>query len=283
MVRVIEAPRLVQAAGSPPKMISEYIGRQASATEPVSVAMMKSPPGWSEPGQTPEFDEYTLVLSGSVDLTTRTETIHLHAGQAAIAPAGEWIQYSSPQGAEYIAICLPAFHPDIVHRDGEFYSEINGKDRTNIVYDEFGPEGLDLIEDLWNELKEHHVCHARHFREQLLSRPYAERKADILKTNEGRNLLVHLAKDKGSNQYVGFCISSASPGEYGEIESIYIQPAYRSLGIGTTFMNHACRYLEASQVSEARVRVCEGNEDSFRFYEKFGFHLRRHLLLKKMG
>jgi mannose-6-phosphate isomerase-like protein (cupin superfamily) len=119
MPTLIPAPTIVQAAGNKPKIIEEFIGRVNSHTDMVSVARMKSPGGWVEPGQTPEFDEYTLVLRGTLCVTTRTGTINVTAGQAIIAHRREWVQYSTPEleGAEYISVCLPAFAPDTVHRD----------------------------------------------------------------------------------------------------------------------------------------------------------------------
>lgn len=119
MVRLISAPAVIEAAGNKPKRIEEYIGRVASGTAEVSVARMQSPSGWVEPGQTPRFDEYTVVLRGMLRVETRQGEIDVHAGQAVITPAGEWIRYSSPgpEGAEYIAVCLPAFSPATVQRD----------------------------------------------------------------------------------------------------------------------------------------------------------------------
>lgn len=117
-MKVIEAPAVVPAAGTPPKRIEEYVGRVASATEAVSIARMQSPPGWSEPGQTPLFDEYTVVLKGALRVETRAGAVDVRAGQAVHAPRGEWVRYSSPEGAEYVAVCLPAFSPDTVRRDG---------------------------------------------------------------------------------------------------------------------------------------------------------------------
>ena len=119
MATVINNPTSIEAAGNKPKIIEEFIGRVNSKTDDVSIARMKSPAGWVEPGQTPEFNEYTVVLGGTLRVTTKAETVDVHAGEAIIAPKGEWVQYSSPEaeGAEYIAVCLPAFSPDIVHRD----------------------------------------------------------------------------------------------------------------------------------------------------------------------
>jgi len=119
MPTLISAPSVIQAAGNKPKVIEEFIGRVNSETEPLSVARMKSPSGWVEPGQTPEFDEYTLVLRGKLRVTSKSDVIEVLAGQAVIAHRGEWVQYSTPgpEGAEYVAICLPAFSMDRVHRD----------------------------------------------------------------------------------------------------------------------------------------------------------------------
>jgi mannose-6-phosphate isomerase-like protein (cupin superfamily) len=116
----IAAPTRVTAAGNKPKLIDEYVGRVNSATAAVSVAHMRSPAGWIEPGQTPAFDEFTVVLRGSLRVTHRDGAFDVRAGQAVHARAGEWVQYSTPgpEGAEYVAVCLPAFSPDTVHRDG---------------------------------------------------------------------------------------------------------------------------------------------------------------------
>jgi mannose-6-phosphate isomerase-like protein (cupin superfamily) len=119
MLTLISAPTVIEAAGNKPKLIEEFIGRVNSTTEGVSIARMTSPSGWVEPGQTPEFDEYTMVLRGALRVTTKDGSTDVLTGQAVIAPRGEWVQYSTPgaEGAEYIAICLPAFAPGLVHRD----------------------------------------------------------------------------------------------------------------------------------------------------------------------
>ncbi|HET8773469.1 MAG TPA: cupin domain-containing protein [Thermoanaerobaculia bacterium] len=119
MATLIGQPTIVQAAGNKPKIIEEYVGRVNSKTDGVSIARMKSPSGWVEPGQTPEFDEYTVVLRGTLRVTTQSGSMDVHAGQAVVTPKGEWVQYSTPgaEGAEYVAICLPAFSMDTVHRD----------------------------------------------------------------------------------------------------------------------------------------------------------------------
>src|SRR5580704_15498714 len=119
MPTVIPQPTRIQSAGNKPKLIDEYIGRVNSKTSSASVAHMRSPAGWLEPGQTPTFDEFTIVLKGTVHVEHENGSIDVAAGQAVIAHAGEWIRYSTPLegGAEYIAVCLPAFSVDTVHRD----------------------------------------------------------------------------------------------------------------------------------------------------------------------
>lgn len=117
--QLISQPSRIEAAGTKPKLIDEVVGRVNSGTENVSVAHMRSPGGWVEPGQRPEFDEITYVLRGMVQVEYETGVVHVRAGQAVMTKAGEWIRYSTPEddGAEYIAVCVPAFAPGTVHRD----------------------------------------------------------------------------------------------------------------------------------------------------------------------
>jgi len=119
MPRLIETPTIVRAAGNKPKQIEEFIGRVNSQTECLSIARMRSPSGWVEPGQTPEFDEYTMVLRGLLRVDTLAGPIEVRAGEAVIAEKGDWVRYSSPSegGAEYISVCVPAFSPETAHRD----------------------------------------------------------------------------------------------------------------------------------------------------------------------
>lgn len=118
-ITVVEAPHVLSAAGSPPKTISEFVGRLATADDGVSIAVMDSPQGWSEPGQCPEFDEFSVVLQGELQVECAEGTVVVGEGQAVRVPAGEWVRYSTPgaQGARYVAVCLPAFSPERVHRD----------------------------------------------------------------------------------------------------------------------------------------------------------------------
>jgi mannose-6-phosphate isomerase-like protein (cupin superfamily) len=119
MPTLISQPSRIEAAGTKPKIIEEFIGRVNSGTDSLSVARMRSPSGWEEPGQRPEFDEFTVVIKGSLRVEHEGGFIDVPAGQAIITKKGEWIRYStpSPQGAEYFAVCLPAFSPSTVHRD----------------------------------------------------------------------------------------------------------------------------------------------------------------------
>lgn len=121
MPTLIPEPSRVTAAGNKPKLIDEYIGRVNSSHSAISIAHMRSPGGWVEPGQTPEFEEYTIVLKGALRVEHRDGSMDVQAGQAVVAHAGEWVRYSTPgdEGAEYIAICVPAFSMDTVHRDAD--------------------------------------------------------------------------------------------------------------------------------------------------------------------
>jgi mannose-6-phosphate isomerase-like protein (cupin superfamily) len=117
MPLVVEAPVRIEAQGKPPKTIEEFIGLVSSKIDAVSIARMVSPPGWSEPGQAPDFDEFTVVLTGCLQVESRNGIRQIEAGQAVIVSRNEWVRYSTPEGAEYIAVCLPAFSPLRVHRD----------------------------------------------------------------------------------------------------------------------------------------------------------------------
>jgi mannose-6-phosphate isomerase-like protein (cupin superfamily) len=119
MPTLVKGPAVVKAAGNKPKKIEEYIGRVNTRTTELSIARMISPPGWTEPGQTPEFDEYTVVLKGTLRVESKEGTFDVEAGEAIMTRRGEWVRYATPgpEGAEYIAVCRPAFSPDSAHRD----------------------------------------------------------------------------------------------------------------------------------------------------------------------
>ncbi|MGB2713184.1 MAG: hypothetical protein WBC51_03330 [Vicinamibacterales bacterium] len=119
MPRLIAQPTVVRSAGNKPKQIEEYAGRVNSGHRAISVARMRSPAGWEEPGQRPEFEEITVVLTGALRVEYEGGELMVNAGQAVVASPGEWVRYSTPNGAEYVAVCLPAFAPDTVHRDSD--------------------------------------------------------------------------------------------------------------------------------------------------------------------
>ena len=121
MIKHVKHPAIIKASGNKEKIIEEYFGRVNSGTSELSIAKMDSPEGWIEPGQEPEFDEYTLVLKGSLEVKTKSKTIIVKKGEGVLIKKNQWVQYSSPfeGGAQYIAVCMPAFGPDIVHRDDE--------------------------------------------------------------------------------------------------------------------------------------------------------------------
>lgn len=117
MPELIESPKIIKAAGDRDKIIKEYVGSVNTGTMNISIAHLNSPSGWKEMGQTPEFDEYTVVLKGTLFVETRGDTFEVNAGQAIITRKGEWLRYNTPGGAEYFSVCLPAFTQDTVHRD----------------------------------------------------------------------------------------------------------------------------------------------------------------------
>ena len=121
MARLIESPTVIEAVGTPPKTIQEFVGRVRTGDEGLSIARMISPEGWSEPGQRPRFDEFSVVLRGTLRCESEDGVLEVQAGQAVVASAGEWVRYSTPHGggAEYVAVCVPAFSPKTVHRDDE--------------------------------------------------------------------------------------------------------------------------------------------------------------------
>ena len=117
MPKLVDRPQRIEAAGNKPKVIDEFIGRVRSGDDKVSLALMNSPAGWVEPGQRPDFDEYTLVIEGALQVEYEGGTLEVKAGQAVHTRPGEWVRYSTPQGARYVAVCIPAFSPNTVHRD----------------------------------------------------------------------------------------------------------------------------------------------------------------------
>ncbi|WP_440950486.1 GNAT family N-acetyltransferase [Methanosphaerula subterraneus] len=280
MVRIIQSPWAIPAAGSPPRSIKEFIGREASGTDRLSIAHIQCPAGWREPGQRLQFDEYFVVLSGTLVITTQTEVLHASAGQAVIVPAGEWVQYSTAEKTDIISVCIPAPSSGRVNRD-EKKPEPGPSEDYQIDFGEYGIDGLSLIEPLWTMLRDHHARVSQHFRSEHEFRTFAERCQELLEKNCGRTMMVHIARETSSGEVIGYCVSSAAPGDYGEVESIYVHPSFRVHKIGTTFMERASSWMEEVGVTGSRVMVFEGNEEVFPFYARFGFHPHRHLLTRQ--
>ncbi|KAF5091352.1 Acetyltransferase (GNAT) family protein [anaerobic digester metagenome] len=282
MVRIIQFPRIVPAAGTPPKRIEEYVGRIISGTSNVSIARMISPPGWSEPYQIPEFEEYTIVLSGILQVEAEGHCIQVQAGQAVIMPSGIKVRYSTPEGAEYIAVCTPAFSPDIVNRemvinDYEIQKITKPSILSTIIF-ATGPEEIDQIEDLWVELRRFIQSKNHLFVDRMNKVKFHERKQEILERNASRNLRIFFASDEISHKNIGYCLCSVASDSYGEIESIFICEEARNQGIGTKLMTQALSWMKEEGGTDIRVHVTVGNEDVIGFYKKFGLRPRQYIL-----
>ncbi len=284
MIRLIESPNIIAAAGQPPKQIEEYIGAAVTGTDALSIARMISPPGWSEPGQAPAFDEYTVVLRGSLYLTTPEKEVIVTAGQAVIVPAHTRVRYSTPDGAEYIAVCHPAFTENRVMRENQHDTggpvSLAGTTET-VTYETGGTGMFDEIARLWLRQRDHHAATSRFFGEEIQSRSFEDRKAEILSHNKDRSLYLILARNTENQEPVGFAISSGARGESGEIESIYVLPALRGSGIGTELMKMSLTWMDSCGCDGCRVLVGDGNENVIPFYRQFGFYPRFHHLIQK--
>lgn len=281
MVMKIDKPRVIPAAGTPPKTIEEYIGRVVCGVPEVSIARMVSPPGWTEPFQTPDFDEYTLVLKGTLIIETETEKVSVSQGQATIVPKGSTIRYQTPEGAEYIAICIPAFSPDIVHRlpiEKEQKKEVKINRLNSYHVYTTGPEEIDRIEPLWKLLREYTTQNNHHFTSKIRKKGFFNRKREILEKNNDRKIRLDFAVDDKTGKDIGYCLCSAAKQTYGEVESIFILEETRNNGVGTSLMNHAISWMKEQEVSEIRVHVTTGNEVVMPFYKKFGLYPRQYIL-----
>lgn len=280
MVRIITSPRRIEAAGTPKKMIEEYIGEVVSGTSDVSIARMKSPPGWSEPIQTPDFDEYTVVLSGVLEVWTPDGNQAVHAGQAVIIPRGTRVRYSSPLGAEYIAVCLPAFTTEMANREEEVIIEpAMEKIDTHSEYtvESHGPDEIDRIYECWTLLREYIISRTPLFADRMGRVTFAERRQDILEKNRDGEIRVFLAIIP-SGDVIGYCLCSAGMRGRGEIESIYVKEQYRRSGIGRVLIKDALLWMQATGARDIKVHVTVGNEETIGFYQKFGLYPRQYIL-----
>ena len=280
MVSIIKSPRRIEAAGIPKKMIEEYIGEVVSETSDVSIARMKSPPGWREPFQTPDFDEYSVVMSGVLEIDTPDGHTSVHAGQAVIIPKGTSVRYSSPEGAEYIAVCIPAFSNERVHRSEEDWEESVGTVPDNLMHytvESLGPEEIDRIYECWTLLREHIISRIPLFADRMSSVTFADRKRDLIDKNRNGEIRVFLASGP-SGEVIGYCLCSAGIAGSGEIESIYVREQYRRSGVGRALMEDAVSWMHAKRAVDIRVHVTVGNEETIRFYQKFGLYPRQYVL-----
>lgn len=287
MVRHIFGPGRVPAAGSPPKVIEEFVGRLASGTERLRIARMRSPAGWSLPRQRAQFGEYSLVLGGALVVETRGAPLTVREGEAVLVRAGERVAYSTPDGAEYVSICLPASDPDLAGgEDPRAPMDAGATDPVGQVrFEAHGPEAFDRIESLWVELARHHVACAHEaapaFEAEMAAKTFEARRADLLEKNRERLLQVDLAVDPVTGCPVGYCVSSAAPGQVGEVESIAVTEPLRGRGIGSALLDRASGWMDRVGVTEQSLSVFAGNGDALPFYARHGFVPRFHLLVRR--
>ncbi|GEM_PF-43135 len=294
MVTIIYEPRLIPASGEPPKSIKEFIGLIVSGNDKVSIARMKSPPGWREPGQNPDFDEYTLVLEGNLVIETRESMYIVGKDQAAYVPKNEWVRYSTPEGASYIAVCIPSFSPDAVHRDiedipatkDEKKGVINTQDlksiaeNSNIIYTTYGVNEFDLIRDLWEGLIKYLIEQTKDRSPPIRWPSFETRKTKFMRKNKEREISVIIASNAISGTHIGYCVSSAAYNEYAEIESIFVREEFRGQGIGSELIKRSLDWIKMIGASSIGVAVTVMNSRAIAFYAKHGFFMRQYLLEK---
>ena len=280
MIQIINSSRVIPAAGFPPKQIEEYIGRVVSGTTGVSIAKMISPNGWSEPWQSPDFDEYTIVLNGTLHIETDEGSIQITDGMSVIVPKGTRIKYSTPDGAEYLAVCIPAFSSDIVNRLEDEQEISSSQDLNSEKYsiNSYGPEGIELIEDNWNLLRKHIINKNPEFADKIKKIKFVDRKMELIKKNYDRKMKVHIATETKSGVNLGYCLSSAVSGDYGEVESIFVREEARKRGVGTALMKKGLEWIKNEGPTNVIVQVTTGNEDVLRFYKGFGLIPRQYIL-----
>lgn len=294
MVTIIQEPRLIAAHGEPPKSIEEFIGLIVSGNENVSMARMKSPPGWSEPGQTPDFDEYNLVLEGSLIIETKESRYIVGKDQASFVPKNEWVRYSTPEGASYIAVCIPSFSNDAVHRDTADMNLISVEkpeispgpalkivtESSNILYTIYNIDGFDRIRDLWEDLIKYLMGQTKDRSPPIQWPNFETRKTKFTSKNKEREVSVIIASTAVSGTPIGYCVSSAAYAEYAEIESIFVREDFRGKGVGSELMKRSLDWIRLIGASSIGVAVTVMNPGAIAFYEKHGFLLRQYLLEK---
>ena len=267
MALQINKPTIVQAAGQPPKLIEEYIGRVNSKTEAVSVARMKSPAGWSEPAQVPAFDEYTVVLHGSLSVQLKESVLEVKAGQAIIVEAGEWVQYStpSPEGAEYIAVCLPAFSSALVHRESP-PDEAQRLPSEGITFERMSDDHGQAVIDIFN----HYVTKSfAAYPEQPVPYEFFIKMQQLV---QGYPAYVALTPDR---KVVGFGFlrpwhPAGTLRRTAEV-SYFISPDFTRRGIGRALLNTLIGEALLLGVDSLVASISSRNEESILFHQKNGF------------
>jgi phosphinothricin acetyltransferase len=268
MAILIQKPTTIQAAGQPPKRIEEFIGRVNSNTAAVSIARMKSPPGWSEPRQTPEFDEYTVVLWGSLHVKLKDQEFDVESGQAIIVQAGEWVQYStpSPEGAEYIAVCIPAFSPAMVHRDNDETEAERTQKPTNVTLEPMaechGREIIDIfnlyVRQSFAAYPDQPVPHEFFARFQQMTQGYPAYVAKV-----------------ASGQVAGFGFLRpfhlASTLRRTAEVTYFLSPQFTKQGIGTALLNRLIEEALPRGIDSIVASISSKNEESIAFHRKNGF------------
>jgi L-amino acid N-acyltransferase YncA/mannose-6-phosphate isomerase-like protein (cupin superfamily) len=269
MATLISRPTTIHAAGHPPKLIEEFIGRVNSRTAVVSVARMRSPSGWSEPGQTPEFDEYTVVLRGSLHVKLKNQEYDVAAGQAIIVEAGEWVQYSSPssEGAEYIAVCIPAFSPETVHREGDTL-------RSAVVQE---PQAAFILEPMTDchgpaviDIFNHFVTHSfAAYPDQPVPHEFFGR---FQQMTQGYPAYVATVD---SGRVVGFGFlrpfhPASTLSRTAEV-TYFISPEFTKRGIGTALLKRLIEEAIPRGIDLLVASISSRNEESITFHRKNGF------------
>ena len=268
MATLIAKPTTIQAAGQPPKRIEEFIGRVNSETTEVSIARMKSPTGWSEPGQTPEFDEYTVVLQGGLHVKLKNEEFDVEAGQAVVVQAGQWVQYStpSPDGAEYVAVCVPAFLPMMAHRDGDRAGETGGLRATEVALEPMAECHGHAVIDIFN----HYVTQSfAAYPDQPA--PY-EFFARFQQMTQGYPAYVAVV---GPGRVVGFGFlrpfHPANTLRRTAEVTYFISPEHRGQGIGRVMLDRLIEEAASRGIDSLVANISSRNEESLAFHRKNGF------------
>jgi phosphinothricin acetyltransferase len=269
MALLIQGPTTIQAAGQPPKLIEEFIGRVNSNTTAVSIARMKSPSGWSEPGQTPEFDEYTVVLRGTLHVKLKDQEFDVRAGQAIIVRAGEWVQYSSPlsEGAEYIAVCLPAFSSETVHRESDSPRDtVPQKPQVGFNLEPMAEDHARAVIDIFNHFvtssfaayPDQPVPHEFFGRFQQMTQGYPAYVATV---------------DSGRVVGFGFLrpFHPASTLRRTAEVTYFISPEFTKRGIGTVLLKRLIEEATPMGIDSLVASISSKNEESIAFHRKNGF------------